>query len=424
MFGVRQPVILFRHIFRNSVTPIIVQATVDLGTVILAVGALAFLGLGAQPPAADWGLMVADGRTTVLTEWWIATFPGLAIFLVVLGFNLLGDAVRDVLDPRRLAMSQLLAIDDLRVAFDQNGTTAPALRGISLDVGVGEVVGVVGETGCGKTLTGLSVLRLLPTNAHMSGSIRFDGIELTDLPDSELRSLRGRAISMVFQSPTASFNPVFTIGDQLEQVARTHLPLRRKDAGALVTETLGEVGLPAPDRIKHFYPHELSGGMLQRAMIAMAILCRPRLLIADEPTTALDVTVAEQILLLLRRLQGEYGFGILFISHDLELVGDFCDRVAVLYAGRVVELGTASELLHRPRHPYTHALLASLPGKVPPRTPLPAVPGGLPRRGAESTGCAFSDRCPLAEQRCIDVDPPSARVGHEHVSACHRWEDV
>ena len=323
-------------------------------------------------------------------------------------------------------MSALLEIDDLRVEFDQGGgVTSRALRGITLAVGAGEVVGVVGETGCGKTLTGLSVLRLLPKNARTTGSITFDGVELTALSDRKLRELRGSAVSIVFQSPSTSFNPVFTVGRQLEQVARTHLGVARREATDVVQGALKEVGLPAPERIMQFYPHELSGGMLQRAMIAMAILCRPRLLIADEPTTALDVTVAQQILFLLRTLQREHGFGVLFISHDLELVGDFCDRVAVLYAGRVVETGPAGELLRRPRHPYTRALLNALPDRAQPRASLPTIPGGLPPLvGDEPPGCAFAERCPLVVPRCLEVQPELEAVGDRRHSACHRREDM
>lgn len=321
-------------------------------------------------------------------------------------------------------MSALLQIENLEVSFEHHGASSRALRGVTLDIDAGEVVGIVGETGCGKTLTGLSVLGLLPANAACEGSIVFDGADLAGAGEPVLRDLRGRVISMVFQSPTTSFNPVFTIGSQLAQVARRHLGLGRREAIALVQQALAEVGLPAPERTMRFYPHELSGGMLQRAMIAMAILCRPRLLIADEPTTSLDVTVAEQILRLLRRLQQDHGFGVLFISHDLELVGDFCDRVAVMYAGRIVETGPATELLQRPRHPYTRALLQALPGSIAPRATLPTVPGGLPSGTAAETGCVFADRCPLAAQRCRDVMSAPVVVGESHLSACHRWELV
>ena len=320
-------------------------------------------------------------------------------------------------------MSALLEIDDLRVDFSRDGrVTSRALRGISLTVAPGEAVGVVGETGCGKTLTGLSVLRMLPDNAAVSGRICFDGQELLELSPRELRSIRGRRISMVFQSPGTSFNPVFPVGYQIRLVAERHLGVGRKEGERLVAETLHAVGLPNPESVMRFYPHELSGGMLQRAMIAMAIICRPSLLIADEPTTALDVTIAQQILRLLRRLQREQGFGVFFISHDLDLVSDFCDRIAVLYAGRVVELGETAQLLRRPRHPYTRALLEALPGRAVPGAPLPTVPGAVPTALEDAPGCAFAPRCPLAVERCFEERPGLAAVGVGQASACHRWE--
>ncbi len=318
-------------------------------------------------------------------------------------------------------MSTLLEIDDLRVDFSRDGrVTSHALRGVSLDVGVGEAVGVVGETGCGKTLTGLSVLRMLPENARATGRITFDGRDLLGLSPRDLRSIRGGQISMIFQSPGTSFNPVFTVGDQIGLVARKHLGIGKKETESLVAETLRAVGLPNPESVMRFYPHELSGGMLQRAMIAMAIICRPSLLIADEPTTALDVTIAQQILRLLRRLQREQGFGVFFISHDLDLVSDFCDRIAVLYAGRVVETGGAEELLRRPRHPYTRALLEALPGRAAPGAPLPTVPGTVPTELDDAPGCPFAPRCPLAIDLCREERPALAEVGSGHTAACHR----
>jgi len=318
-------------------------------------------------------------------------------------------------------VSALLEIEDLRVDFSRDGhVTSRALRGVSLSVGEGEAVGVVGETGCGKTLTGLSVLRMLPENARASGRITFEGRDLLALSTRELREVRGSRVSMVFQSPGTSFNPVFAVGDQIRMVAERHLGLGRKEAGRLVVETLGSVGLPNPSGVMRLYPHELSGGMLQRAMIAMAIICRPSLLIADEPTTALDVTIAQQILRLLRQLQREQGFGVFFISHDLDLVGDFCDRIAVLYAGRVVETGATGALLARPRHPYTRALLEALPGRAEPGTPLPTVPGTVPTELDGAPGCAFAPRCPLVVDRCLQERPPLAPVSNGHASACHR----
>lgn len=322
-------------------------------------------------------------------------------------------------------MTALLEIENLEVDFSRDGrVTARALRGVSLTVGAGEAVGVVGETGCGKTLTGLSVLRMLPENAASSGRITFEGEELLGLPERELRAIRGKRISMVFQSPGTSFNPVFTVGHQIGLVAERHLGIGRKESQALVAETLHAVGLPNPASVMLFYPHELSGGMLQRAMIAMAIICRPSLLIADEPTTALDVTIAQQILRLLRRLQREQGFGVFFISHDLDLVSDFCDRIAVLYGGRVVELGATAEILARPRHPYTRALLEALPGRATPGAPLPTVPGAVPTALDDAPGCDFAPRCPLAIERCSEVRPPLTVIGSNQSAACHRWDAV
>jgi peptide/nickel transport system ATP-binding protein len=320
-------------------------------------------------------------------------------------------------------MSSLLEIDDLRVEFSRDGrVTSRALRGISLTVEPGEAVGVVGETGCGKTLTGLSVLRMLPENATATGRITFEGDELLGLSPRELRAIRGRRISMVFQSPGTSFNPVFTVGYQIGLVVERHLGLGRKEGQRRVAETLHAVGLPNPESVMRFYPHELSGGMLQRAMIAMAIICEPSLLIADEPTTALDVTIAQQILRLLRRLQHAQGFGVFFISHDLDLVSDFCDRIVVLYAGRVVETGTTAQLLGRPRHPYTRALLEALPGRAAPGAPLPTVPGAVPTVLDEAPGCPFAARCPIVAEQCLEERPQLAPVAPGQAAACHRWD--
>jgi len=322
-------------------------------------------------------------------------------------------------------VSTLLEIDNLKVDFLRDDrVTSTALRGIDLAVDAGEAVGVVGETGCGKTLTGLSVLQMLPDNARVTGRISFEGRDLLGLSTKELRTIRGRRISMVFQSPATSFNPVFTVGHQIGLVAERHLGVGRKDSEPLVVETLHAVGLPNPESVMRFYPHELSGGMLQRAMIAMAIICRPSLLIADEPTTALDVTIAQQILRLLRQLQREQGFGIFFISHDLDLVSDFCDRIAVLYAGRVVEAGATAQLLARPRHPYTRALLEALPGRTTPGEQLPTVPGAVPTDLEEPQGCSFAPRCPLVVERCSEERPPLVDVGSGRSTACHRWDDL
>ncbi|MDP3209328.1 MAG: ABC transporter ATP-binding protein, partial [Rhodoglobus sp.] len=259
-------------------------------------------------------------------------------------------------------MSELLRVENLEIEFTQRGQTSNRpLRGISLALDAGEILGIVGETGCGKTLTGLAVLGLLPQGAVPSGRIVLDGVEQDLLSTSN--DTRGRVVSMVFQNPGTAFNPVFTIGDQMHDVVSRHRQMRRGEEREHILHYLAEVALPDPMRVYRSYPHELSGGMLQRAMIAMAMLCEPRLLVLDEPTTALDVTVANQILHLIRKLRDRFGFGVLFITHNLGVVHELCDKVAVLYAGRVIEYGSTSDVLGGARHPYTRGLLNALPGR-------------------------------------------------------------
>ena len=285
---------------------------------------------------------------------------------------------------------------------------------------MGEVVGLVGETGCGKTLTGLSILGLLPPSASITrGSIEFEGRPMTGLGDEALRRIRGNRISMVFQNPATAFNPVFTVGSQIRSVLAAHGQLSRADAESRIAEVLHDVGLGETDRVLRSYPHQLSGGMLQRAMIAMALVSRPALLIADEPTTALDVTIAAQILRLLRRLQEEQGFSVLFITHDLGVVRTVSDRVVVLYAGRIAENALTADLFRDPRHPYTRGLMAAVPRRSTRGGDLPAIAGSIPADPGAIGGCAFADRCPIAIERCRDERPALLRIGEDHVAACH-----
>lgn len=316
-------------------------------------------------------------------------------------------------------MSELLVVDDLTVAFSQRGkTTNTPLRGISLTVAQGEIVGIVGETGSGKTLTGLAVLGLLPGGAVPGGRILLDDTE-RDLARPN-PSDRGRVVSMVFQNPGTAFNPVFTIGSQMHDVIARHRSLTKKAQKAHIIDYLTQVGLPDPERVYRSYPHEMSGGMLQRAMIAMALLCEPRLLILDEPTTALDVTVAKQILQLIRSLRDRFGFGVLFITHSLGVVHEVCDTVAVLYAGRVVEYGTTADVLGDPKHPYTRGLLDALPARHEHGQPLEAIPGAVPGNLLGLTSCAFADRCRFAIDACRTIDPTLHEVAPGHAAACIR----
>jgi peptide/nickel transport system ATP-binding protein len=315
----------------------------------------------------------------------------------------------------------LLSVVDIAVSFVTPDGTTTGLDGVSVDVGEGEIVGLVGETGCGKTITGLAVLGLLPPTARVTrGSVRFDGHELLGRPESELQSLRGSDIAMVFQNPASAFNPVFTIGKQMGYVLSAHEKLPKAEALARIRESLADVGLPETDRVLRSYPHQLSGGMLQRAMIASALLCRPRLLIADEPTTALDVTIEAQILRLIRRLQEQRGFSVLFITHDLSVVRAVSDRVVVLYAGRVAETAATTVLFDDPEHPYTRGLMAAVPRPSSPRrAALTSIPGSVPADVRVLPGCAFADRCPVAVDRCRVERPAVRDLGDSHLAACH-----
>ncbi len=315
--------------------------------------------------------------------------------------------------------SALLSITDLEVSFKTQQETLRVLCGVTFDIHEGEIFGLVGELGCGKSVTGLSTLRLVPAPGRIvGGAISFRGENLLEKSDAEMRQMRGSAIAAIFQDPTTSLNPVFKVGTQLIDVLRQHHQIKRQEAHEQVIEALRSVGLPDTERIFGAYPHELSGGMQQRVMIAMALVCRPALLIADEPTTALDVTIQAQILWLLRQLRDERKISIMLITHDLGVVAELCDRVAVMYAGRVVEIGTVSELLTHPRHPYTQGLIAAIPGSTSKGQRLAAIPGTVPRNPGAVVGCAFASRCPHVFERCRSDVPPLCPVEVGHDSAC------
>jgi peptide/nickel transport system ATP-binding protein len=316
-------------------------------------------------------------------------------------------------------MSALLAVSDLHLEFRTSRGTISALNGIDFEVRHGEFFALVGETGCGKTVTGLSILRLLPRSARITkGEIRFDDCNLLELPVSQMQEIRGGKIAMIFQDPSSSLNPVFPIGSQILRVIRRHLKLRVQEARAQAEDMLAAVGLPDVRRVMGSYPHQLSGGQQQRVMIAMALSCRPRLLIADEPTTALDVTIQAQILRLLRDLQVQFDFSMIFITHNLGVVAQTCDRLAVLYAGRVAEVGMVRDLFSGPQHPYTRGLMHAIPRPGSRGKPMAAIPGIVPSNPGVLVGCPFAPRCELVMDRCRREVPELLDVHEGHLASC------
>ncbi|MDQ0482554.1 ABC transporter ATP-binding protein [Guptibacillus hwajinpoensis] len=316
-------------------------------------------------------------------------------------------------------MNQLLEVNDLVTSFRTAEGKLSAVRGVSFSVNKGETLCIVGESGCGKSITTLSVMGLLPSNGEISrGSIRFSGEELTTKNEEELRKLRGNEISMIFQEPMTALNPVFTIGYQLREPLMIHKRLSKREATQKAITLLNQVGIPDPvSKLKQF-PHELSGGMRQRVMIAMALACNPSLLIADEPTTALDVTIQAQILDLIDDLKADLGMGVVMVTHDMGVVAEVADRVMVMYAGEVVEVGTVTEIFESPKHPYTRGLLASVPNIDEPDHSMEAIPGSLPNLSEEIQGCRFHPRCPFAMDKCMEMEPPLFELSSEHQSKC------
>jgi len=320
----------------------------------------------------------------------------------------------------------LLEVRHLKTYFNTDDGIVRAVDDVSFDVLPAETLGIVGESGCGKSVTAMSLLRLIPMPPGYiaGGEVRLRGENLLALGETAMRRLRGNEISMVFQEPMTALNPVYTVGDQIMEAIRLHQKVGKAEARLRAIRMLEQVGIPAPDQRVDEYPHQLSGGMRQRVMIAMALSCRPALLIADEPTTALDVTIQAQILELMRRLQEELSMAILLITHDLGVVAENADRVAVMYAGRIVEYTDVVTLFEAPRHPYSVGLLESMPGAGERRETLRVIPGTVPAPTAFPEGCRFHPRCPFADERCRTEVPvlESVRAGHD--VRCHRWREV
>ena len=328
-----------------------------------------------------------------------------------------------------LTSATVLEIDDLRVDFKTRAGTAHVLGGISLSLPRGEVLGIVGESGCGKSMTALSIMGLVPTppGRIAGGAIRFNGEDLVQASDARMREIRGNRISMIFQEPMTSLNPVFTVGNQIAESITLHQGLSQKDATERAIELLQAVHIPAPERRIKEYPHQLSGGMRQRVMIAMALACEPDVLIADEPTTALDVTVQAQVFELLLELQRERGTSIILITHDMGAIAEMANQVAVMYAGRIIETGMVDEILENPKHPYTQGLISCVPhlsdDPAVERQPLTEIPGVVPPLTELGRGCAFEPRCGVKIDRCAADRPEQFRLARDHAAACWLMEN-
>jgi oligopeptide/dipeptide ABC transporter ATP-binding protein len=315
----------------------------------------------------------------------------------------------------------LLDVRDLTTVFPLEGGVARAVDGISFTLERGRVLGLVGESGSGKSVTALSLMRLVPPPGKIvAGRVLLDGRDLLALPEREMREVRGAGLAMIFQEPMTALNPVLTVGSQIAEAVALHRRVRRREAWEAAVALLGEVGIPEPERRAQDYPHQLSGGMRQRVMIAMAISCEPRVLIADEPTTALDVTIQAEILELLRALRARRGMALLLITHDLGVVAEQADAVAIMYAGRIVERAATLDIFERPLHPYTQALLHSMPSLGDRHERLAAIPGQIPDLLHLPSGCAFRDRCPLAIDACAAAVPPLEEKRPGQLAACIR----
>jgi peptide/nickel transport system ATP-binding protein len=319
-----------------------------------------------------------------------------------------------------MTIQPILSVQNLITTFSTAGKEVNAVDGCSFNLYSGKTLGIVGESGCGKSVTSLSIMRLIPEppGKIRSGKIIFDNVNLLELKEKEMRRLRGNRISMIFQEPMTSLNPVFTIGNQIAEVFTLHKGMSKKDARDLSIEMLQQVRIPSPEKRIDNYPHELSGGMRQRVMIAIALACQPQLLIADEPTTALDVTIQAQILALMNQLQMANKMSVLLITHDLGVVAETCDEVVVMYAGKIVERASAKDLFADPKHPYTLGLLNSIPKLGHKQKKLPTITGIVPSLGQLPKGCRFQDRCPFVTSECKVTDPDLVKIGNDREVAC------
>ena len=323
-------------------------------------------------------------------------------------------------------MAKLLEVKNLKTYFYTDDGVATAVDDVSYDVDKGETLGLVGESGCGKSVSALSIMRLIPDppGKIVDGEILFKGKDLLKISEKEMQEIRGNDIGMIFQEPMTSLNPVFTCGNQIEEVIILHQKLSKSEAKEKAIEMLDLVGIPAPEQRYHEYPHQLSGGMRQRVMISIALACNPEILIADEPSTALDVTVQAQILELIKELQQELGMGVIIITHDLGVIAEVSKRVAVMYASKIVEYGNVIDIFAHPKHPYTIGLLSSIPNINKRKSRLSTIEGSVPFPTNFPKGCHFCTRCQFADEKCWNEEPPVVNISSSHTAACWKLDEV
>ena len=458
--------IAVRHVLPRTSGAIIVHVSIFAAISLGVQTGLSYLGLGVPPPAPTWGGMVGDAATVIQTDPWLLVPSGGVIAVTVLAFGLLGDVVRDATSERSKTATgksragrrrgaaarqkpaadvlrgaaaapvegpngaALLSVRGLTVAFGGGDDATTVVENVSFDILPGECVGLVGESGSGKTVTALSVLGLLKRGGRITGgTVSLEGRDISGLPEREKRRFRGTEIALISQEPMVALDPSFTIGDQLAEVVRSHARLKhqkisRAAARKRAVELITAVNIPDPEAVAQRYPHQISGGQAQRVAIAAAIAGDPKLLIADEPTTALDVTVQAEILDLLRALQAKNGMAVLLVTHDWGVVADLCDRALVMYAGQIVETADVDRVFQLPLHPYTKALLGASPHLAVEGEPLPAIPGSVPRPRDWPTGCHFAARCRFATEECLAAPVRLLEVGHERTSRCIRTDQL
>ena len=422
--------ILIVEIFPNLLPMIVIAMSTTVGWMILETAGLSFLGLGSQPPQADLGSMLGEARSALITNPHTSFVPGIMIFCIVIGINLFGDGVRDALDPRLKKGSlirplpqtiyeggdtqptpstKLLSVQNLSTQFHVNQDVYQSSNDVSFEIQEGECLGLIGESGSGKSVTALSVTSLVasPPGVIKKGSVNYKNENLLALPYEKLRSIRGNKISYIFQDPLTTLHPLHTIGDQLFEALQAHdSKLSASESISKSKDLLKSVQIPNPDNVWDVYPHQLSGGMRQRVCIAMALINNPELIIADEPTTALDVTVQAQILNILNSLRKERKLSILFISHDFGVISQLCDRVIVMYAGSIVEEGPVKNIMQQAAHPYTSELIKCVPQLGNKEHALHSIPGNPPSLNQLPEGCAFANRCQYKQDQCLKGSVP------------------